>query len=120
MIPQLENTMAYQSLRFLDMFVTEKELAIEVAEVNGVQVDNVNLTKAGEDKILQELTADAASANHQNARLTVVDMSKDSDLMGAKVPTCLIVEYRWPKDCLAKRSRPMTACGGQEGSEEER
>ena len=34
------------------MLLTEKKLAIEVAEINGVEVDYMNLTEAGEDEVL--------------------------------------------------------------------
>lgn len=51
------------------MLVTEEELAIEVAKVDGIEVDDVDLAKAGEDEILEKLAAYAASADHQDARL---------------------------------------------------
>ena len=53
-----------QSLRLFDVFMTEEELAIEVAEIDGVKIDDVDLTEASEDKILQKLTADAAGTDH--------------------------------------------------------
>ena len=60
---------AHQSLRFFDMLMTKEELTIEVAEVDCVQIDNVDLPEAGEDKILQKFAANASGAHHQNARL---------------------------------------------------
>lgn len=42
-------------------------MAIEIAEIDGVKIDNVNLTETSEDKIFQQLTAYATGANHQNA-----------------------------------------------------
>ena len=33
--------------------MTEEELAVEVAEVDGVKVDDMDLTEASEDEILQ-------------------------------------------------------------------
>jgi hypothetical protein len=51
------------------VLVAEQELAIEVAQVDGVEVDDVDLAKAGEDKVLEELAADATSSHHQDARL---------------------------------------------------
>lgn len=51
------------------MLVAEQELAVEVAEVDGVEVDDVDLAKAGEDQVLEELAADAPSSDHQDARL---------------------------------------------------
>jgi hypothetical protein len=43
----------YQCLRLLDVLVPKQELAVEVAEVDGVEVDNVDLAKAGEDEVLE-------------------------------------------------------------------
>ncbi len=43
---------AHQSLGLLYMLLTEEELTIEVAEVDGVQVDDVDLAEAGENKVL--------------------------------------------------------------------
>lgn len=51
------------------MFLTKKELTIEVADVDGVQINDVDLAEAGEDKILQKLAANSSSADHQDARL---------------------------------------------------
>ena len=54
------------------MLIAEQELAVEVAEVDGVEVYNVNLAKAGENEVLEEFAADAASSNHQDASLDLV------------------------------------------------
>ena len=43
---------AHQSLGLLYMLLTKEELTIEVAEVDGVQIDDVDLAEAGEDKVL--------------------------------------------------------------------
>ena len=58
------------------MLVTKEELTVEVAEVDGVQIDDVDLAEAGKDKILQKLAANSSSANHQNARLMNAAISK--------------------------------------------
>lgn len=59
------------------MLVAEKKLAVEIAEVDGVEVDNVDLTKAGEHEVLEQLAADAASSYHEHARLLPVsDLGK--------------------------------------------
>ena len=60
---------SYQSFRFLDMLMSEQELAVQVAQVDGVEIDNVGFTEASEDEVLQKLTADTASTNHQDSRL---------------------------------------------------
>jgi len=51
------------------MFVAEEELAIEVAKVYGVEIDNVYFAKAGEDEVLEEFAANASSADHKHTRL---------------------------------------------------
>ena len=45
------------------MFMSEKELTIEIAEIYGVEVDDVDLTEAGEREVLQKLTSNPTGAN---------------------------------------------------------
>lgn len=59
----------YQGLRFLDMFMAKEELAIQVAQVNSIEVDNVNFAEPSKDKVFEELAADATCADKQNTRL---------------------------------------------------
>lgn len=47
----------------------EEELPVEIAQVDCIKINDVNLTKASEDKILQELTAYSPSANQEYTRL---------------------------------------------------
>ena len=58
-----------ESLRFLDVFLTKEELAIEIAQVDGVKIDYVYLTKACQDKVLEEFTANPAGTNEKDLRL---------------------------------------------------
>ena len=51
------------------MLVAEQELAVEVAQVDGVQVHDMDLAEASEDQVLEELATDTASSYHQDARL---------------------------------------------------
>lgn len=51
------------------MLMTEKELAVEVAEVDCVKINNVDFTEAGEDKILEQFAANSTDADHQDPRL---------------------------------------------------
>lgn len=46
------------------MLMTEQKLAVQVAQVDSVKVDDVNLAEAGQDEILEEFTAYASSADH--------------------------------------------------------
>lgn len=59
----------YQSLRFLDMLVSEEELSVQVTEVDGIEVYDVDFTKAGEYEVLQQFTSNSSCANHQNSCL---------------------------------------------------
>lgn len=75
------------------MFVTEKELTIEVAEVDGVQINDVDFAEAGENKVLQELAANSSGTDHQNAGLDNVTISRGWKGNG-RGQTCLILGYR--------------------------
>jgi hypothetical protein len=61
--------MAYLGLGLLDVLIAEEKLAVQVAEIDGVEVDDVDVAKAREHEILEQLAPDAAGAHHQNARL---------------------------------------------------
>ena len=51
------------------MLMAKKKLSIEIAEIDCIEIDDVNLTEAGEDEILQKLTSDSTSANQEDSRL---------------------------------------------------
>ena len=72
------------------MFVTKKELTIEVAEVDGVQINYMDLAEAGENKVLQELATNSSGTDHQNAGLDNVTISRRRKGIG-KGQTCLIL-----------------------------
>lgn len=38
-------------------------MSVEVTEVNGIEVDDVNLPETGEDEVLEKFAADAAGAD---------------------------------------------------------
>jgi hypothetical protein len=65
----LRGLLPHQCLRFLDVLVAEQKLPIEVAQVDGVEVDDVYLAEAGEDEVLEQLAANATGSYHQYARL---------------------------------------------------
>ena len=75
------------------MFVTKKELTIEVAEVDGVQINYVDLAEAGENKVLQELATNSSGTDHQNAGLDTVTISRGRKGI-RRGQTCLILAYR--------------------------
>lgn len=60
---------AYQCLGLLDVLIAEEELAIEIAQVDRVEVDDVDVAEAREDEVLEELAADTARAHHEHSRL---------------------------------------------------
>jgi hypothetical protein len=45
--------LTHQSLRFLDVLVSEEELSVQVAQVDGVKINDVNFTEASQDEVLQ-------------------------------------------------------------------
>ena len=57
----------YQCFGLLDMLIAEQELAVEVAKIDGIEIDDVYLAEAGEDEVLEEFAANAASSYHQDA-----------------------------------------------------
>lgn len=58
-----------QSLGLFDVLVTEEKLAVQVTEIDGVKVDDVDFAIAGEEQVLQKFAANAAGSYHQNSRL---------------------------------------------------
>jgi hypothetical protein len=56
------------------VLVAEQELAIEVAEIDGVKVYHGDIAKAGEHEVLEEFAADAASSDHQDASLNLISI----------------------------------------------
>lgn len=59
----------HQGLGFFDMLITEEELAIQIAQVNRIKVDDVDFAKAGKQEVLEQFAADATSAHEQYSRL---------------------------------------------------
>ena len=45
------------------MLISKQKLPIEIAQIDGVEIDNMNLAEASENKILQKFTSDSASAD---------------------------------------------------------
>jgi hypothetical protein len=68
-IESLGYVLGNQSFGLLDVFSSEKKLSIEIAQVDRVEVEDMNLAKAGKGKVLEQFAADAACANHQNSTL---------------------------------------------------
>jgi hypothetical protein len=58
-----------ECLGLFDVFLSEKELSVEIAQVYGIEINDVNLAEARFDEIFEKLAANAACANEKNARL---------------------------------------------------
>lgn len=46
------------------MLGAEKELAIQITQIDGVEVDYVDFAETGQDEVFEQLAADATSAHH--------------------------------------------------------
>jgi hypothetical protein len=100
---------AYQRLGLLDMLGAEQELPVQVAEVDRVQVDDVDLAKARKYKVLEQLAPDATRSHHQYARLVDVSIFCTCSLRQTS-PTSLIRSLSCvPRLRAAKVSRAI-AC----------
>lgn len=51
------------------MLVSEEELSVEVTQVDGIEVDDMNVAKAEEDKVLEKFAADTTGTDHKDSRL---------------------------------------------------
>ena len=89
-------SIAYQCFRLLDVLIPEEELPIEIAQVDRVQVDDVNLAEASEDEILEELAANTTSAHHKNPRLLSCQYVTGARLSQNQSCTCLMRAWRLP------------------------
>ena len=58
--------------------MSEEKLPVEITQINRVQVDDVNLTKAGEDQVLKQFTADTTGAYQQDTGLFHQTVSSQS------------------------------------------
>lgn len=57
----------HQCFGFLDVLEAEEELAVQVGEIDGVQVDDVDVAEAGEEEVLEQLAADTAGADEEDS-----------------------------------------------------
>ena len=59
---------AHRRLWPANIRLPEEELPVEVGDVNRVEVDHVNVAKAHQREVLEELAAEAAGADDEHAR----------------------------------------------------
>lgn len=61
--------MSYYCFRFFNVLMAKEELAVEVAKVDGIKVNYVDLAKACQGEVLEEFAANATGTNKEDARL---------------------------------------------------
>ena len=61
--------MTNQRLRFLDVLMSEKELSVEIAQVNGIEVNEMDFHEPAENEILEQFATNSSSTNHQDPSL---------------------------------------------------
>lgn len=49
--------------------MSEEKLAIEVAQIDGIEIDDMDVTEPCEDEVFEKLASDSTSTNHQYAGL---------------------------------------------------
>lgn len=61
--------MTHQCFGFLDVFEAEQELAVEITQIDCVEVDDMDFAESGEQEVLQQFASDATSTHEKHARL---------------------------------------------------
>jgi hypothetical protein len=51
------------------VLMSEEKLAIEVAQIDGIEIDNMDLTKTCKDEAFEKLASDSTGAHHQYTSL---------------------------------------------------
>jgi len=70
------------------VLVPKQKLAVQVAEVNRVQVNDVDLAKAREHQILQQFAANASGSHHENTRLLDMRLQRAAETLSRKLVAC--------------------------------
>lgn len=68
-IEPLRCLFSHKGFRLLDVLMAEEKLSVQIAQVDCIEIYDVDFTEAEEDDVLEKLAADATSANHQDTRL---------------------------------------------------
>ena len=61
--------LTHDSFGLLDMFMSEEELTVEIAQVDSVKINDVDVAEAGHDQIFEEFASYPASTNEENPSL---------------------------------------------------
>lgn len=59
----IEDMNTHQSLRLLDVFMSEEELPVQIAQIDSIKIDDMDLPEASEDKVLEKFTSDTPGAD---------------------------------------------------------
>lgn len=102
-IESLRNVFRDQSLGLLDVFVTEEELAIEVTEVDSIEIDDMDFAEAGQDEVLEEFAANAAGAYEEDFGLRTSKLTAIAP--SGRYLTSTTRFWVTPSDCFTNRSR---------------
>lgn len=86
-----------QCLGFLDVFLSEEELSVEITQIYRVEIDDVNFAETRLDEIFEEFAANTACTNEKNARLTRLDHWNVSSW---RILTSPNFPCMCPKDCF--------------------
>lgn len=52
------------------MFVAEEKLTVQIAQIDGIEVNDMYFSKAGQQKVFEQLAADTAGTNKKHTRLS--------------------------------------------------
>jgi len=61
--------MTHQCLGLLDMLMSKEELSVQVAEIDCIEIHDMNLSEASKNQILEQFAANSTSSNHQDPSL---------------------------------------------------
>lgn len=77
-----------ERFRFLDICFSEEELSVQVGQVNGIEVDDLDVAESDEDEILEEFATDPAGADNEDlafADATVSVFAEEGSCVGVSV-----------------------------------
>lgn len=93
------NIQSNQSFGLLNVFMTEEELAIEITQINCVQINNVYFPESCKHQVFQQLTSNSSGTNEQDAGLATRFQGQRISAAQKEQRTCLMRPYRAPRAC---------------------
>lgn len=48
------------------MLMSEEELSVEIAQIDGIEIDDVDFSKASKDEVLQQFASNTSCADHED------------------------------------------------------